>query len=572
MNLRDRIRRFLPPRGQFKPAQVITAVSICTAIVLLVAISIIVVPDSRLTDDPGTEATTYPLTLKVLELRYFPKGQSDVINHPNTLSAQLQNALRESSRFRGYSSPGAPPSIQVEIVKVIDRNKARPNINNDWVATYNAILAEDNLCQQIKDLDIDQIWMWVDPRTGYDPNPGVEYAISSPLFRTNLQYVTVPYTPFCNGESSFAIMGFDTTRTYDLAQHSFGHYMEGLLGNIQSIELFWYRFGGNDQVGFPRAARCGNVHFPPNGAADYDYGNNSVALTACEDWNPEGTGQKTAYTCTRWGCTQGGYLTWWMQNMPNMNNNFVYQGKKIPNWWDFVVDFDETIQKYGALSSTYYMDPVFLANHYIPTSTPTVLATATPSASPSLTTMPTATSTLAPSATVSPTMTQSTAPTQTVQPTQITTPVVTTVMTTATPLITTIVPTTAAPTAPPVQPSHTNMPTIIATNPTVTTPASTPTPIPTLSGTRLPSNAPFDPNATVTPSITATISTSVASPTVTQEIDTTTPTPTVSADTEQDSPGSASLPIATIVTVVAVGALVGGLILGGVFFVLKKKP
>jgi len=323
--------------------------------------------------------------LRVLEVRYLPKGDNDVIYHPNTLTVQLQSKLKNGSVFHGYLGKNMNPSIEVQVISVINRYKPRPNVNGSWYATYKKILEEDNLCKKIHDNKIDQIWLWVDPRAGYDPNPGMEYVISSPMFQKNVQYATYASPAFCNGLDSFVIMGFDYSRSSVEGMHSFGHFLEGLLGNLQGIELFWYRFAGNSSVGFPLSERCGNVHFPPNGVKDYDYSNKTVVNTACEDWKPDGSGKKTAYSCARWGCTGDGYYQWWLQNMPNANNVLTFNRKKIPNWWDFIVDMDYSIPSYYK-NAAFHMNREFLARNTIPIvsprTEPTPNITATPNPTP----------------------------------------------------------------------------------------------------------------------------------------------------------------------------------------------
>lgn len=320
------------------------------------------VPTPSVTPSPTPISQTGALhNLRVLELRYFPKGEEDVVYHPDDLSADLQNLLSQGSKYHLYSDSAAPSSLNVQIVDVINRYKARPNVNGWWYTTYKLMLAEDNLCQRINNENIDQVWLWVDPRPGYDPGPGVEYAISSDYFETGAQYATVANPAFCGGTNSFVIMGFDFTRTADWALHSYGHFMEGLLGNLQTVELFWYRFGGNTSAGWPLDKRCGNVHFPPNGASDYDYSNGTtVTGNWCEDWDPYGDGSKQSFNCSKWGCTQEGYLKWWMQSIPGYRNTVVYESKLLPSWWDFIGDMDGKINYYKN-------NPSYFFNHsFIP--------------------------------------------------------------------------------------------------------------------------------------------------------------------------------------------------------------
>jgi hypothetical protein len=150
-------------------------------------------------------------------------------------------------------------------------------------------------------------------------------------------------------------MGFDTTRTVDLALHSYGHYLEGLFGNLLTVELFWYRYGGNNAAGFPRSVRCGNVHFPPNANIDYQYNSGqNVQNNFCDDWNPTGSGQTQTVACNKWGCDEKGYMVWWMQRMPGYANTLTYQDKKMPSWWDFVGEMDDRIEYYRNNSDFFF--------------------------------------------------------------------------------------------------------------------------------------------------------------------------------------------------------------------------
>ncbi len=303
-------------------------------------------------------AQTYPRKIRVVEVRFFPAG-TNYVHNPDVLSSQLQTMLRDSSKFHGYSNPTAIPSQDIEVVQVINHQFKRPSGGGDWEESYKQILANDNLCQTIKDQNIDQLWVWADPRTGYDESPGQEYAISSNNFKNTTDVAVIPSVPFCNGDRGFVFFEFDFSRSADNAFHSFGHYMESLTANLQSGNLFWNQYSGDNGSAYPRSERCGSVHFPPNGRNDYDYSNSSYVRTSCEDWNPTVTGVKTRMNCSRWGCTQEGYLKWWFQNMPNNGNPLTYQGKKLPNWFDFNIDLDGTLAAYKA-DGTYYLNQAFL--------------------------------------------------------------------------------------------------------------------------------------------------------------------------------------------------------------------
>lgn len=345
-------------------------------------------------------------TIRVIEIRYFPLGRDSahVIYQPDVLSQQLRDGLRDGSKFHLYKNPYAAPAVNVQIVGVYNRDSARPNRDGYWETTYNDILAQDNICSRINNENIDQIWLWVDPRAGYDPNPGVEYAISSKYFSKNLDYVTYPSTPFCGGGHGFVFMGFDTTRPVDNALHSFGHMMEGMLGNLQTVELFWFRFAGNTQNGWPLERSCGNVHYAPNSVIDYDIASMRTVSSTCENWNPDVNGAAVNLNCTKWGCTEAGHMKWWFQNMPNMSNSLLYQGRKLPNWFDFLSNYDATVKNYAS-NSAYFMNSNFLTSNNIP-----IGPASTPVVTPSPTATPVSTQTPSPTATTLPHTTPTSTP------------------------------------------------------------------------------------------------------------------------------------------------------------------
>lgn len=289
-------------------------------------------------------------TVKVIEVRYFPNGPGASTYHPDTLSAQLRNFLKDASSPKKYANANRKNFIEVDVVDVINVNSVRPQ-NDFWFEAYEQILEDFSLCDRIVNEEIDQIWLWVDPRPGYDPNgKGLEYAISSKHIMgssgTGTAFGGRPPEPFCGGLRSFVVMGFDMSRTFDYAVHSYGHFLESLVINFQTFDLFWYRFAGGTIFPYYRSQRCGDVHFPPNAQIDYEYATSALSVnTFCEDWNPNGTGVTKLTNCTAWGCSQEGYLRWWMQNFP-FKETLIYNSKIIPPWWDLVDNIDQKVNHY----------------------------------------------------------------------------------------------------------------------------------------------------------------------------------------------------------------------------------
>ena len=88
---------------------------------------------------------------------------------------------------------------------------------------------------------------------------------------------------------------------------------------------------------------CGWAHYPPVWRWEYDWACPDYGWTDCENWKPDGTGERVYINCERWGCNGEGFFTWWMQNIPGKDNDLYYNGKKLKNWWDFIGDWDNAI-------------------------------------------------------------------------------------------------------------------------------------------------------------------------------------------------------------------------------------
>ncbi len=81
---------------------------------------------------------------------------------------------------------------------------------------------------------------------------------------------------------------------------------------------------------------CGNIHYPPNGEADYDWANTNIVESNCDDWNnyPAFAGETAQINCQAWGCNSRGYINWWLTHLPHSegetdgveNNWWVYLG------------------------------------------------------------------------------------------------------------------------------------------------------------------------------------------------------------------------------------------------------
>jgi hypothetical protein len=102
----------------------------------------------------------------------------------------------------------------------------------------------------------------------------------------------------------------------------------------------------------PGGANVGNVHFPPNGASDYDYGNTTVVTSYAQNWfrYPYLFQQTAQVNVSTWiyktpeplaeGLDQLGYLYWFYNHMPRYKG--ITEGI-LNNWWLYFLDYDAAI-------------------------------------------------------------------------------------------------------------------------------------------------------------------------------------------------------------------------------------
>jgi hypothetical protein len=204
---------------------------------------------------------------------------------------------------------------------------------------YNAILADFEVCEALNDGTIDELWLFGGPWFGYWEStlagPGAFHYNSPPVIGTSC-------------ESLLPIMGFNTERNLDSMVHNLGHRSEATMTHVYgsweqgAMAHNWDRFGLVDAQAPQAYSGCGSIHYPPNGAADYDYDNPNPANSYCDDFfgypllAPDPTAVLEPIDCSAWGCNELGYLTWWFEHLPRAVG-FGPDGK-YNNWWRYVID------------------------------------------------------------------------------------------------------------------------------------------------------------------------------------------------------------------------------------------
>lgn len=207
---------------------------------------------------------------------------------------------------------------------------------------YNAIVNSPDLdiCGKANRGEIDEVWIYNGPYFGFYEStlvgPGAYWYNSPP----------VPGPHDCN--RLIPIMGPSPERNLDSAIHNFGHRAEATMTKVYGsweqnrTAHNWERFALVKALSPDYYySGCGNVHYPPNGMSDYDYGNPSPLLSNCDDFanypnlgDPADTVKPV--TCSAWGCDQIGYLAYWFGHLPS--NIGCGSDAVASNWWKYFVD------------------------------------------------------------------------------------------------------------------------------------------------------------------------------------------------------------------------------------------
>ncbi|MFA3783300.1 T9SS type A sorting domain-containing protein [Melioribacteraceae bacterium 4301-Me] len=200
---------------------------------------------------------------------------------------------------------------------------------------YNGMIDFYNLDTKRNNGEIDEVWVYAFPFAGmYESilaGPGAFWWNAPPLSHPGLQ-------------KTLSIMGWNYERGVAEAMHSVGHRVEsamwhafGRWDNKAANPNMWELFTRIDKD-VPGKANVGNIHFPPNGQSDYDYGNHKVVITYADNWKryPYLLNQSRQVDCSEWGCSQLGYMRWWFSHLPRYAG--VTNGI-LNDWWYYAIDY-----------------------------------------------------------------------------------------------------------------------------------------------------------------------------------------------------------------------------------------
>ncbi|MGD8597954.1 MAG: hypothetical protein PVJ26_13095 [Anaerolineae bacterium] len=210
--------------------------------------------------------------------------------------------------------------------------RSRSGFHDPDQVDYEAIIADYDLIQRVESDQIDEVWLFGFPYAGFYESimvgPGAFWCNAPPIPRDDVS-------------RRFVIMGFNYERGIGPMLESFGHRVESHLQHTwrhqHGTDNLWQRFILYDQKA-PGQANCGWMHYAPNSVIDYDWGNETMVLSNCDDWlnfpNFQGTVRKV--NCREWGNgDMRAHHKWWFQRLPRASGHIHGIAN---NWWWYGVD------------------------------------------------------------------------------------------------------------------------------------------------------------------------------------------------------------------------------------------
>lgn len=202
---------------------------------------------------------------------------------------------------------------------------------------YNQLLADFDFCTLSDNGTIDEVWVYAMPFVGL---------YESRLTGNDAFFYNSPPLTGNTCTDHLPIMGFNYERGLGEAWHSYGHRVENAMSHLfggwdNSIPYSSFDLFTMLETHISDSGHVGNIHFPVNGTADYDYDNTNYVTTYAPNWftYPFLFQETESVNCSEWGCSQLGYMSWWHRHLPNKacldKNGF------LNNWWAYIVDFNE---------------------------------------------------------------------------------------------------------------------------------------------------------------------------------------------------------------------------------------
>jgi len=319
---------------------------------------------------------TMPMEVPVLVLKYFPvKGDridqsvtgdwgamlAETRQKTEIQTTQVIAALQEGSRYHGYKNQKAQPSLLYRVVETVEFLEPLPTVARPGervpMTDYNKIMERIGIRDWVEKKGVKEVWIW-----GY--HGGVlnlwESNMSGPfgdISNSNRDPKDLPVLG-----KTYTVYHYNYQRGASEAVEDHMHQIEAVLNFVDGRDrtppnqwdklLFWGRFVGSDRTHKIVRPGCGWAHYPPNAEQDYDWANKRYVETDIEDWRPDGSGKKQRMNSDHWGGNSLKWFVYWMQNLPGADNGLIYEGRNLTNWWIFIGDFDNAMQRRAGLTES----------------------------------------------------------------------------------------------------------------------------------------------------------------------------------------------------------------------------
>jgi hypothetical protein len=288
--------------------------------------------------------------------------------------------IEEGSKFRGYKNNN-DPYIGINVLKYInvyEMPKIVREMPGDLFAQdstegyypdYFKLFESIGLESLVNEHDVKEVWfnrksLAVPESNMSSPSSGdisnAYYGSSQYGFSNTIQEDDLPIY-----DKTFVVYSHWMHNSYEAILHVRGHQIERQLDVLEGGDFLWGKFKGFSVGPDGREHGCGPVHYPVNATSDYQYNNDHHVLSDIEDWEPDGSGERTLVNSSNWikeinipynlptsyyksetsrdvigNDPEGGWMIYWFQSIPGEDNNLQYNGLNLKNWWDTLYDWD----------------------------------------------------------------------------------------------------------------------------------------------------------------------------------------------------------------------------------------
>jgi hypothetical protein len=198
---------------------------------------------------------------------------------------------------------------------------------------------------------VNEVWVWTFPMCGM---------WESNMMGKDAFWINSEPTLGVDCKEHLCVMGLNYERDLACALESYGHRFESTMMKVygwwdydnktRTVDLTtWEKYAGYAKIynKFNQGlSNVGNVHFPPNGVKDYDWANQAKVSTFADNWSAYPNVKEEnprVIDCSEWGCKHLGYMKWWFMHIPHVAG-INPADKKLNNWWNYVVDYNEAVR------------------------------------------------------------------------------------------------------------------------------------------------------------------------------------------------------------------------------------